>query len=389
MLKKLSLELSNLRPWGTPKSTPRRVRLQAFTAIELTGVLAVLAILAASVFPNVIRRIDFATWQRETSDLKVMANGLVRTVLTDKQVPASNNIPAKIAAYLNLPVSQVTNTPLQLVRRFLVDPSLNINGGGASGVPIYNQPSTGSATRPTNARMMILSTIAGPAVTTISDSFATIWNTPDGSKPSSWTGKTDDLCIQRVDLGALFHKLYLLNIDRDHDGYYAIEPNAADPSVFVSRNPGENTLTAYVLDGTVLSLYLGGSSDPGALQLRVVLHRDDSYVYQNNRWSRTLSSDQLNLNLDPDSFGWWVNGFLQPPAPLNPKFHATQQAVIDEMYTFMTSYVLWATGDSNHVPVIPPFEGTGQSSAPQYPYYSVLPDSRTSLGSFTGNLINP
>src|SRR5437867_1605673 len=119
MLKKLGLELSSLRLWGTPKGTGRKVGVQAFTAIELTGVLAVLAILAATVIPNVIRRIDFATCQREMSDLKVMANGLVRTILTDKQVPASNNIPTKIAAYLNMPVSQVTNTPRQLVRRFL------------------------------------------------------------------------------------------------------------------------------------------------------------------------------------------------------------------------------------------------------------------------------
>src|SRR5436190_295511 len=54
---------------------------QSFSLIEMIGVLAVIAILAAVLVPNVIRRMDFATWQRETSDLKVMADGLVKTIL--------------------------------------------------------------------------------------------------------------------------------------------------------------------------------------------------------------------------------------------------------------------------------------------------------------------
>ncbi len=382
-LKKLGAVLSTSLGRRTAVDPKRGIKNRAFTAIELTGVLAIVVMLGAAVIPNVIRRIDLATWQRETSDLKVMANGLVQTILTDKQVPATNNIPAKIAAYLNIPVSQVTNTPRRIVRRFMVDPNLSFDGAAT-----YDQRTAPLANRPTSARMMILSAIAGPALSTISDSFATIWNTTDGSSPPHWTGKAEDLCIQRVDLGALFRKVYLLNLDQSHDGFYAIDPNTA-PELYVSRNPGENTFTAYILDGTILNLFQGGQPDPGALQLRVILHQDESYVYQNNRWSRTLSSDQLALNLDPSSFGDWVNQFLQPPAPPHPKFHASQQAVVDEMYTFLSSYVLWATGDSNHVPMIPPFDGSGQSSAPQFPYYSVLPDSRASLGSFTGNLINP
>src|SRR6266540_501066 len=44
----------------------------AFSLIEMIGVLAVIAILAAALVPNVIRRMDIAARQRETSDLKVM-----------------------------------------------------------------------------------------------------------------------------------------------------------------------------------------------------------------------------------------------------------------------------------------------------------------------------
>src|SRR2546422_516037 len=188
MLKKLGLELSNLHPWGTPKSTGRGVRVQGFTAIELTGVLAVLAILAATVIPNVIRRIDFATWQRETSDLKVMANGLVRTILLDKAVYNQAGLPAAAAKYLDLSLSQVTTNSRGFSRVFLVDPSLNINGVSASGLP-YPQGNSGSTNRPGNPRMMIVSTLARALPTALSSinaaNFANIWTTPDGVVPSA------------------------------------------------------------------------------------------------------------------------------------------------------------------------------------------------------------
>src|SRR5882724_9619800 len=90
----------------------------AFSLIEMIGVLAVIAILAAALVPNVIRRMEIAAWQTEASDLKVMADGLVKTILTDKQIPASTDIATKVATYLNMSINQVTNTPRRFARAF-------------------------------------------------------------------------------------------------------------------------------------------------------------------------------------------------------------------------------------------------------------------------------
>jgi len=351
------------------------LRMKAFSAIELIGVLSVIAIAAAAIVPNVIRKIDRATWVRETSDLSTMANGLVQTIKRDKQIPATNAIAQAIAKYSDLATSQVTNTSRGLRRLFLADPGISINGLDLSSA--YIQGSSGASSRPANTRVMILSTIALPAVSTISDSFANIWNTPINGKPASWTGKADDLCIQRVELGSLFHKVYLLNIDTNHLGRFTLETNAP---VDVAYNGGE--LTAYVLDGTALNLYeMGGTT----LEVRVIIVQDESFVYQSDRWSRGLTTSQLSPSLG--AFGVAVQNFLV--APSRPaKFASTQQAVIDEFYTYLSSYALWASG--NPAAGVTNFQGTGTAnSAPQYPYYGVLHDSQGRLDSLTGNLLQP
>ncbi len=347
----------------------------AFSLIEMIGVLAVIAILAATVLPNIIRRIDFATWQRETSDLKVMADGLVKTILTDKQILSSNNIPTTIAKYLDLSLNQVTNTPRRFNRVFLVDPSLTINGGSLP----YSQGSGGSAGQ-TSARIMILSTIAGPAVSTITDTFSTIWNTPDGGKPATWTGKAEDLCIQRVELGGLFHKLYFLNTDTNstYYGYYRLETNAT-----MYAQPSGGQVSTYVLHGTALNLY--AAHDPNNLQMRIIVNRDESFVYQKDQWGHGLTPDQPDLTLDPNSFGDWVSQFLNAPAPPDPKFAATQRAVVDKFYDYLWSY--WSWGNQS-----PPFPGvndiSGPNAEPHNPYFRTAYDAQGQLDEYTGNLIN-
>jgi type II secretory pathway pseudopilin PulG len=349
-----------------------RVRNRAFTAIEMVGALSIMALLAAAIIPSIIRKIDIATIQRETSDLSVMGNGLVREILNDKQFPATNGLTTAIATYLNMSVNQVATNPRGFSRMFMVDPNLKIAGAGLP----YVQLNTGSVTAPTNARVLILSTIAQPAVSTISDSFANIWNTPQGGKPSTWTGKQDDLCIQRVELGGLFHKIYFINIDPTNYGYFTFETNAQS---YIINSGGQ--YTTYVLDGTALSLYASG-----LLQVREILHDDQSYIYENNAWSRSFSSEQLTTTLDQGSFGWWVARFLSDSSTPSPKFAATQQSVTDEMYTYLAGYALWAAGNPTATPVIPPFQGSGVSSGVQYPYLQVLQSSQTRLAGFSYNL---
>jgi type II secretory pathway pseudopilin PulG len=344
---------------------------RAFTIIELTGVLTILALLAAAVIPNVLRRIDRAAWQRETSDLSTMANGLVQYVLTEKRIPATNQIPAAIATYRNLALNQVTTTPRGFQRAFLVDPNASINGNDLRSSP-YVQSNSGWTNPPAKARVLMLSTIAQPPLSTITDSFTNIWNTPEGGKPASWTGKAEDLRIQRLELGKSFYKLFLLNLDPTNAASYTFEINA--PSS-VSPAGGTNQLTAYVLEGTSLSLYKAGTD----LQMRVTIDGDQSFVYLNNTWSRDLSSSDSGI-LDPGSFGDWVDQFLKcgGPGPTYPDNWATPQSVVDQLYTYLWAYSVWAESD---------FQGISGNTV-QNPLYRVAYNANVLLSVVADNIIH-
>src|SRR5262249_2008036 len=99
-----------------------------------------------------------------------------------------------------------------------------------------------------------------------------------------------------------------------------------------------------------------------------------------------LSSDQLALNLDPNSFSWWVNSFLNPPAPpwKSTQFGATQRAIMDELYTYLWGYWSWAQASGNN-----PTQWVGQSDSPtvQNPFFKAVQDSQANVDTFTGNLI--
>jgi type II secretory pathway pseudopilin PulG len=341
---------------------------RAFTVIELTGVLAILALLAAAVIPNIIRRIDRAAWQRETSDLSAMADGLVKSVRIEKRIPATNQIAAAIATYRNLSLNQVTTTPRGFQRAFLVDPNANVNGNDLRSSP-FVQSNSGWTDPPTTARVMILATIARPGLSTLTDSFNAIWDTPEGGKPASWTGQAEDLRIQRLELGKSFYKLYLLNLDPTNNGSYTFETNALSS---VSMAGGQ--LTSYVLDGTTVKLYRGTN-----LQLRVIMNSDQSFVYLNNRWTKDLSSNDPG-DLDPGSFGDWVDQFLNcgGPGPPYPDNWATPQAIVDQLYTYLWAYAVWADNS---------FQGIGGTTV-QNPLYRVAYDAKVSLDEFSNNLIH-
>jgi prepilin-type N-terminal cleavage/methylation domain-containing protein len=361
-------------------------RAKAFSLIEMVGVLAIISLLAAAAAPTFIKRIDHDFRTSEKLVTRKLAEGLRENCIRNGRVPAVPDWPAAIASNLDLNVSQVLANSRKHTRRFLADPAFSING---SALP-YVQGTSGSLSAPVNARGIILSTAAVPlpSLTGISGTdFTNIWVTADGTKPaalSSWGGRAEDLIIERIDLAPIFHKVVLVNVDPLPDdlpnrGYYALSTNAA------TWHPPESFLTLYVIQDTVLSFYRANGT---SVDISEILKNDMSFVYRRSKWGRRLGGSDESIG----DFGELVSEFMEGPPPAAPKFAATQQAVINEVYSFLWAYAVWANGDANTVytasgtaitPAVMPF-----GSAPNFPNFLRADEARTHMVDFTNSLIH-
>lgn len=349
------------------------------TLIEMIGVLSLIAIIAAAAVPNITQTMDQAAKDAEKTSLKTLSEGLIQASLKNRQFPTAAAMPQVIAAYLDQQTNAVRINRRRLARVFLTDPNMNLNGRNLL-TSNYVQSATGSTNLPTNARVMILSTISRALPTIAPANFDNIWTTADDAVPSTlstWGGRGEDLLIERIDLTRLFHKIVLMNVDPPpFAGLYSIDTAATASVASMQR------ISAYYMYGTVLNLHRSN----GALGSAETIQADVSFVYQNNRWGRGLGADEDELG----DFGQLVDQFLRQPSPCDPDFGATQRAVVNAFYDYLWSYSDWAFGNPNAVPPVPSFAGANTSSSPQYPSYSVVSKAQSHLSgsqSFTKNLI--
>ncbi len=290
------------------------------TMIEVIGVLAVIAIIAAAVVSSVIRRIDQASRDRETSDLSTLAQGLVQATKVDKRIPAVSGIPAVIANYRGLALSQVTTNARRFGRVILVKSDISGNDLQSTA---YVQDNIVPTTRPTSVRVMFLSTLATPALPSVSSTdFDNIWNTPEGVVPSALgTRDVYDLKIQRLDFANRFHRVNLQNKDVN-PAPYTFNTNSS------STVPIGAIRTVYVLEESALNLY--GTNT--ILQLREIVIEDNSFVYQNGNWSRDLTSPKITASLG--QFGNTVAQFL------NATWYSPENGATQDELDSVTGYLI-------------------------------------------------
>jgi type II secretory pathway pseudopilin PulG len=357
-----------------PLKSVRNTR--AFTLIQLIGVMSVLAILASVITPVVAKRVDIAGRDAEATSLAAMSEALVQSSLNTRSIPVATNFAAVIATYLNQTTNAIRANKRGFARVFMADPNLDIGGAGLP----FTQTAAGVSTMPAGVRLMFVSTIA-KALPVGMTNFDNIWTTPKDTVPTSmstWGGRGEDLIVERIELGPQFHKLILMNVDNSPAvAIYSIDSSATNSVAAHSR------FAAYYMDGTILTMW----RPDGVVDFRETLRADTSFVYQNGKWGRQLTSADDGTS----DFGQLVDRFLQGPAPCDPGSKATQRAVVNAFYDYLWGYADWAFGDGSASPPIPSFAGSGLPSTSQYPSYSVIYDAQTHLSgntaSFAKNLI--
>jgi prepilin-type N-terminal cleavage/methylation domain-containing protein len=356
--------------------------VRGFSLIEVIGALAVIAVLAAILFPVMIRRIDLATRKQESTNLLVVSNALALHAVHNSAVPTVEEWTNSVAAWS--PVSApkaVANS-----RRY---PRFYFTPASASAA------TNGVASRPTSARAVLVSMLGGDTLDTstfsdprggaLSDAeFDFLWNTPDASLPAggmlaSWNGRGDDLLIQRIDYAPLFYRLVLVNRDTNNNASFRINGGAANPLVYAG--PPNLGWEAYYLQGTAVSLCNGA----GVPATRLVLSRDMGFVFEANMWRDQIMGMGF-ADSQPDDFAAKAKVFLEAEWNTNARQGgantADQQTVLSAMYSFMYTYTLWA----NQRPHFP-YHGAPQQQVPEFEMLQDVADDNKFLDVFTRLLV--
>ena len=258
----------------------------------MIGVIAIMAIAAAVITPNVARRISRSNGDKEDQTLAMLGESIIRSVRATQTIPGANSWTTNIAAQTGLSANDVryiNPSDTASARVFLIHPSFSpTNASGAD--PLWTQGTSG-ASSVTNAKILILSTHKSSLTLPVSSGrassaavFDAIWdwsfNATSKAPPSGWSGNWTDngeyLHVQRVNLSPLFQ---LATFSNQHHPtnfpYYQV-----GSAVAASMNT-TNVLSAYYLEGSLLRVYFTNGT---TLQMTHTLGNGVNFIYESSRW---------------------------------------------------------------------------------------------------------
>src|SRR6266487_1683608 len=106
-------------------------RRRSFSLIELIGVLAAIALLAASLVPTLIRQMDRIAGDQESAVLKSFGDALSQSIRRNHYIPNHTNWASTVATESGVAVSNVTTNGRKQPRFFLIDPAWQIGTSAA------------------------------------------------------------------------------------------------------------------------------------------------------------------------------------------------------------------------------------------------------------------
>lgn len=328
------------------------LRSGAFSLVELIGVLAVIGVLLAILIPNAIRHLDRLAAEREVATLKTLGDKFQKSILRQRGIPVPDSWPSNIAAEAGMSLTAVTTNARHNARVFIADPG----GWLGTNLPYANAPN-GADTYPATARAMFVSSLGAPLPPDMNINmdgleFQKLWDAPDGTLPqgsiSIWqlyAGDPQDVKVQRINLGLLFHHLVLSTYTAATNGQFRI-----DGSVLTNAPTGAG-YSAYYLDGTAVELITG--SPENKTNHAVVLNQDSSFVYEYGIWRNSIMGGETYGLGDISGI---VAAFLKATPNQNanlPWTNAQQVAIVNSFISYLSNYSNWADSD-------PPFPSTFQ-----------------------------
>ncbi|HEY5912569.1 MAG TPA: hypothetical protein VJA21_18355 [Verrucomicrobiae bacterium] len=326
-------------------NAPTLRRTDAFSLVELIGVLAVIAVLLAILIPSGIRTLDRIAAEKEVATLKTLGDRFQKAILRQRMIPAQPSWASFIAAEAGMSSNSVSVNPRYKTRAFIADPG----GWLGTHLPFTNAPN-GSATYPATARVMFVSSLGAELPDLESGmnaaEFQKLWDAPDGTVPDSsssplvwklFEGDPQDVKVQRINLGPLFHNLVLSTYTAATNGQFRI-----DGSALTNAATGAG-YSAYYLDGTAVDLVTG--SPENKTNHAVILNQDGSFVYEYGIWRNSIMGGETYGLGDISGI---VAAFLKATPNQNanlPWTNAQQVAIVNSFISYLSNYSNWAESD--------------------------------------------
>ncbi len=335
---------------GPARPSFRQALSTGFSIIEVVGVLAVMAILALTLVPALLRHIDTEAKKREASALSQLSVGLREYILGARRIPAANTVFSDVAGELGWQLAAATTNPRGRARLYLVDPAFSLGTNTAATLP-YVQGIYG-ATNLTGTRFLFVSGMGGalPDVLTNPGTNATavfemLWNAPDFTTPAGWAwgGNWQDIQLQRLSLLPHFSQVILNNASTTV-GHFSIDntnTHVALPSI---------PFSAFYFTRTVLGLH-ATAGDLQALQVlqdatsitnAAPYYLCPSFVYEKGIWRGKLFMGTDAQKHSGQDLQAAYEIFMSGPANVYHVGGVNQQSVTWSMYLFMSNYVVWA-----------------------------------------------
>jgi hypothetical protein len=370
------------------------------TLIEVIGVLAILVILTAAITPVAVRRVDIAARTKEFNDLIAISNGLTLQISRSFSIPGATGTAwaTNVAIALNQAVTNITTNPRRFQRLYLVDPNIaNLT------LPYTQTGNNGLTAAPTNARVMVVSSIARTNVPS-SINFNETWNWNNvlnaNPKPASWAafpGSGEDVCIQRINLGQMFYQLVLVNRDQNYPGGATNAPfniNGLTPPTIITNVlfPGGMIWNNYYLGGSAVGLWATNGYGTNVVATTYILNQNASFVFENGTWNGQIQGCPTCTNAPPP-----------PSSPLASQYNAAainffnslwnsaasgkggkgaaQTAVLSAFGNFMMDYSMWADATSNGVAI--PFSSNGDNNS-LLPMLDIIQAEQGNVDTYTG-----
>lgn len=254
-------------------------RLSAgFTLVEMIGVMAILAIMAGVLTPNILHSIERAAVVAEQQTVSKLG-GQVRKYLQDYGIaPGVATWDTDIATYSEVSALDIRTNKRLNNRVYLLDPD-----------PAAPQE-----------RAIILSSMrAGMALPTSANintalRFAALWDTVDGQVPSavSWGGWTaqaaDYLVIERINFKSEYRTILLQNTSNVPPAVaasvsYGVQPPKGPLQGGVTIIPGGN-ITLKLVPNMRLNLYVGTTPATGIDYSYVVNTTPKKFDFNGTHW---------------------------------------------------------------------------------------------------------